>query len=982
MTSRRIDQLLLGFGFLIVVVSSYQLFFKTTQGEQGLTLGTLASTFSVVKTKNPLSLDWRDAISGHEVGQNQLIYTDQDARAEIKFSIGGQLEIGENSLVRLQLVNDQNSLNLTKGMIRAKIEEDKPLKIQMNGENFIVSSSGADVQINLVGEKGEIGVLSGKVNVEAKGLKEELDTKTSLAIDGKKTLKKNIYFKDLSPNKNKILYTGQSSLLTPFLWSPKETAKILLTQRSRSDETTIFEGESGLTTELLPGSYSYQVENDQGTSLVEHFQIVEEVSPEIIRPLSGSQIEILDKNSFLHLQWKDEGRHVYLLEWNDGVDHSEQISGSGKLIPITQSGTLKWRLKISSSDRPLAKWSLWQEVQVKVLSIPSVPSDLSPHEVEFQTYAAPQEKIEFRWKSEHVVEFEVIDPRGQTITKKIEGNSEIVNASIAGSYRWRVRALDNFLRQSDWSEWKTFVIEDLSHEVSTEGVQRIQLKKPDQTVTFNWESAEGAVSVFELSKDPTFETVVKRTELAQDQIKVSVPETGSYYWRSRQFLPNGTIHVSEPKRVIIEPVPAPNKPDKLPDLEVPIQESAVKTSLIKSILDFILANAYADELKGEAQISLPTKEDAKAFVVRIYRDIDLTDLVFEKEIMEKNFTWRDAVPGTYYWQYAVIDYWDRKSLFSDPAILKISGELIPAPEKPRLLSPIKKTKIDNTNLAFEWTSSKKNANYKLELASDRKFQDLISTHSSIDSKLSLNKLNLKPGLYFWKITAFDKKGRTVTSNTGRFVIKPPLEKKIFIDQIAGWNKIWKKRLSLSWNPSMDSYVFKDNEVEGNIDGNVLMGASMAGTYFHEHGIINAEILRQSGKVFEDQEYLFQRFLIDYIYSWNLHSNHKWGIGLALGQTSGQTYEINVGTVSSKAESGLNYGVILRNYLSFNETWEMQGKLQYLTGDISQIDLGADALYHLPNYFLLGGLAYSMRSYGSQSNEQSSIKLSLGIGREF
>lgn len=984
MTSRRIDQILLALGAMLILFSSYQLFLKSTKSEDGLALGTLTSTFSVVKTKRESALDWRDAVSGNDVTNNQLIYTDNRSGAEVKFTEGSTLDIGESSLIKLKSIDNESSLDLSRGLIRTKLSGDKPLKVQMNGEDFTVSGDGADIQINLADKKGEIGVLSGEVKVEGKNVTENLTSDTALSLDGREVKKKTIYYKGLRPKKGDVFYTVKATSEIRLSWTPVENAKVLIDQNLSLDNPLTYEGEGEVQVNLTPGLYYYRVEGEKGTSLVEQFRIVQETAPELIRPLSGSEIDVMDTNSRLQLMWKNPTNEKYRLDWTDpkGYGHSLEVSGGGALIPVLYSGIHRWRLKIENEKRPDAVWTEWQDIKVNRITLPTVPEKLAPHDIEFQTYEAPNEVINFKWDSPHTVDFELVDPKGETFTDKVELNQKEMTATIAGSYRWRVRAIDNYQRTSDWSEWKTFVIEDLSTETSTEGIQRIQLKKPDQSVTFDWKNADGAVTVFELAKDPDFKTIVKKTETAKESIQVSVPEVGAYYWRSRQFLPNGTINVSEPKRVIIEPIPAPMKPEKLPDTVVPIQDLPKQTSILQKLFNLLISSAHADELRGEAYITLPAKEEAKAYVVRIYRDENLSDLAFETKISEKEFNWRHATPGTYYWQYAVIDYWDRQSLFSDPAVLTIKGELVALPVKPRLLSPIRAKKLSNKKLILEWRENPENVRYQVDVSSERSFDKTIKSENSKNTRLDLRKLKLEPGLYFWRVTAFDKKERSVKSNIGRFEILPPLEKRTIIDTPQTWTKKWKKRAAILWTPSMDTYSFKSNGEEGEISGTAMMGIGLTGTWFFEKGILSGEIIRQSGEVFEGESYLYQRLLLDYVYSWNLNPNHKVGVGIVVGQTSGVSYGINNSEVSGKSESSLSYGVMARDFYSINQTWELQGKLSYLTGDISQIDLGGDALYHMKSFYLSGGVNYSMRSYSTNSGEQSSLRIQLGVGREF
>lgn len=967
----------MGLGALLILISSYQLFFSGSDNSKGLKLGTLSSTLSVVKTKNALALDWRDAASGNELTENQLIYTDNESSAEVIFNEGSSLEIGENSLVKLRSAGAEQGMDLSKGFIRAKLEGGKPLKVQMNGEDYLVSGKNADIQINIQNEKGEIGVITGEVKIEGAGVSENLNSQSALEISGDVLTRKSIYFKTVAPGKSEIKYVLNSPAATVFSWEPAEAAKVIVSRKPSLENAQTFEGDSGLSASLIPGLYYYRIESEKGSSLVSTFRIIQEKAPKILRPLNGDIVSVLEEaEPKILLQWKSDERLNYQVEWND---KTETVSGSSLLVNINPNAPFRWRVKIQDEKRPEAVWSEWQEVKITLIPKPMMPTDLIPHDVEYQTYEKPNEKVELNWKADSKTELEIKDPQNNVTSQTVEANSFEYIATLGGAYSWRVRGIDSHLRTSEWTEWKTFSLEDLSGQKSAEGVQRIQLKKPDQSVTFNWDAASGTTSVFELSKDPDFKKIVKKIEVSKDSTQVNVPEVGSYYWRSRQFLPDGTFNVSEPKKVIIEPVPAPTKPEKLPDWEVPLEDMPEKTTMLESIFNFFISSAHADEMKGIVRIDLPVKEDAKGYIVRIYKD---KDLVFEEQLPTKHFEWLNATPGVYHWQYAVIDYWDRKSLFSDLSQLTVKGDLAPAPEKPKLISPIRAVEIDQKDLVLKWTESPENTNYLVEISDTDDFKKIISSKESKIPELSFAELVLEPKLHYWRVHAFNKKKKSILSNTGRFTILPPLEKTVIADGAPVYLKAWNSRGFIAWAPSMDGYKFSSNGESGDIDGTTKMSALISGTMFKDNYAFNGELLRQTGEVFEGESYLFQRLLLDGIKTWK-NSHHRYGVGLALGQSSGQAYEIDAAqAVTAKSVSGLNYGPVFRNYYSFNELWEMQGRVQYLLGEITQLELGADAIRKYKSYLLIGGLGYSSRDYELSSGKQTSMKLTLGFGKEF
>ena len=974
-------------GLALLLVSSYQLFLPKEYKNQSESLGTLSSAYAVVKTKNPLTLDWRDAFVGNDIAENQLIYTDHEASAEISFVEGAQLYIGENSLIKITSRSNLASVNLEKGMVKAKLRSSEPLLLEMNGKEFQFTGENAEIQINLKDHKGEVGVLSGEVRVESEGVDEKINRQIALEIERNEVKSKVIYFQTSLPEGNQLIFTASPKALVNFAWEPNEEAQIFLSNSPLMDNSRKLQGASQ---ELSPGNYYWRVESEMGASLIQNFKIRQEVAPKVLRPKHQDNINLLrginEMSSPLILQWEGEPGSHYQLEWGRDSLETGTVSGSRHTIEISDSGLLRWRVRLLQKERPLAQWSEWQEVNINILPPPEVPRELSPDGFEYQTYKSSEERIDLSWTSPSPVELEILSPDGQSQIYSPLGEKFDLRIKKEGLYKWRLRSFDTYERKSDWTDWKQFELLDLSDDSIESGIQRIQLKKPDQLVNFNWERREGSVSVFELARDASFRDVITKREVESDTAKVVVPVVGTYYWRSRQYLPDGTFHSSEPIKVIIEPTPDPLRPEKLPDMEIPIEWKKIESKSSWNIIDFIIPPAHADEVLGVVNLTLPESEEVKAFHIRIYQDPELKNLVLDKELNSKNFEWVNVRPGIYYWQYAIIDYWDRQSPFSEPAILNVTAREIPKPPKPRLTSPIRAAKIEKHQMSFRWTSSDDSDLYILQISQAGSFKNIL-----LERKTKKNTLKLKPselkiadGLFYWRVKSQNSLGQETSSNTGRFIIEPPLERIIISDAPPVWTKQWRPRASFSWAPSLDTYSFEQDGVSGEIDGQALMGLEIKGTYFQYKWIYHAEVIRQTGKVFENLDYLFQRIIIDPTYTfYRTESNHFFSAGMALGLSSGQEYSIQEGVVKVNAVSGLSYGPILRSFHPLNKDWELQTKGIYLLGAITQIEIEGQAIRQWKHdYFLTSAISHIQREYEVNEGAQTSLKISFGIGKEF
>lgn len=985
MTSRKIDNILLSLGVALIIISSYQLFLsRLLQGnEVGLSLGTLESTEAVVKIKSSLALDWRDAYRGTDVSEQQLIYTDDDSSAEIKFTQGHKVLISENSLIRIATIG--KGLNVERGLIRAKIQGDQPLIIEMNGEELKLTGENADVQISLQGEVGEIGVLNGEISVEKEGQVEQIDKTSSLKVDTNSLKKQNVSVNLIEPKASEIFYTLEENYPATFKWDPATSAEMLLADNPSFKRSKVYRGEGSIQTEVKPGSYYWKVEEANGTSLIGSFTVIREVAPQVLRPINGEKITRArgpQMSPELFLQWKGNVGQDYVVEYKEQDIKSQIVKGSGLMVPLSMSGIFQWRVKISDEKRTLAAWSEWQNVEVNIVDMPDMPVDLAPEELELQSYSKEELDVELSWNSAKPVELEILAPKNEKLLKNPEESRFVLKVKEPGLYRWRVRARDEFERFSEWSAYKSFTLEDLSHEV-TDGFSRIQLKKPDQEVTFNWKAESGSNTVFELSEGKDFSEVIVKKEVTGEEVKVVIPKTGNFYWRSRQYHPDGTFNVSEPKKVIIEPAPAPTKPEKLPDVEVPLEWQETTTKV--KWWNFIISEAHADEFKGVARIQLPTNEDAKRYVVKIYADPEGSELLLEQTVDSGVLLWENAKPGRYYWQYALVDFWGRQSPFSDLSTLNVTGTEPILPEKPKLHYPIRAAEVENKDLKIQWSESDKNKKYKLEVSPKEDFSQVLIQKETNDSKIEIEEPKLKAGLYYWRVSATNDSKKQAVSNTGRFTIKeePPLEKIVIADQKPrAWVKQFPKRASLAWAPSSDSYEFTGTEKKGKIDGTTMNALEARFLHFGSNYIFMADVLRQSGEVFEGEKYLFQRIQIHGTWKKQVN-NHLWGPGISIGNASGYSYAINDDdTISAASVSGLIYGPHLQGFYAINQLWELQGKVSYMLGAIPHMELAGEANRKMKNFYLVLGLGFSNREYSDNEGTQSSMKLALGIGKEF
>lgn len=968
MTSRRIDQWLSLVGALLVFLSAYQLFFSRGGSYSGSPLGHVTSLEKVVKVKRPRALDWVDAFEKDLVTENQMIYTDELSRAEVRFLGGQSLVIGENSLVKLRSRGGENELAVDKGSVRARLDGGEPLVVKLNGKDYELRGERAQIEINLRGDSGEIGVLEGKVALEREGAVTELDTKTALVVSGSEYSTKKLTFIPRVPVNETILFVEPAPLHTvEFHWEGGEAELLISTDPEFSDPIRM-RVNSKARASLKAQRYFWKLESKGGQSLTQSFRIREEISPEILRPRDGEVVDVFESSSGeknILLEWSESDARNFLLETN-GV--TREVSGQSSSVKADDL-SFNWRVKVNEPGRKFSRWSEIQNVRLRIHEFPKVPQNLYPDDVEYQVFSSKPDPVELSWASKFPVELEIRTPEGTLTPEMGEESRYLFDARKAGKYSWRVRGGDAFGRVSSWSEWKNFSLADLSGESHGPGVQRIQLSRPDQEVTFGWES--GGKNVFELARDRSFQDIIMTKEVSGKETKLAVPKTGTYFWRSREYRSDGTLHVTEPRKVIIEPVPAPRKPEALPPMEVPFEVSSPATSWT----DLFLSRAMANDF-GVARITLPVRENVSAYVLRIYRKGE-REPILEEKFSGKEYLWKSALPGEYDFSYAVVDFFGRQSPFSDRSRLVVKDS--ESPGRPLLIAPIRLERVDTLPVNLRWTKAERARNYRVSLSRDENLREKMLEKETKENEFGISSLE-ESGNYFWQVVAVDREGRETPSSVGRFVFEAPYVKPGADSEAPEPERKDRDRAWVAWAPSMDTYKFSDGGQDGKISGNVIAGLEARGSFFRGKWNYTGELLRQSGKVYKKEEYAFTKITAsgDYLLR---KGKHTFSVGPLLGFSMGQSYGIKSSAVTASGTSGPVYGGVLRSWSEVSENWSAEGKASYLMGPMTELEVSGMALRRFRENFLVMGLGITGRSYSEGDGEQSSIRLSLGFGRE-
>lgn len=162
-----------------------------------------------------------------------------------------------------------------------------------------------------------------------------------------------------------------------------------------------------------------------------------------------------------------------------------------------------------------------------------------------------------------------------------------------------------------------------------------------------------------------------------------------------------------------------------------------------------LVDNYQTQDRQTVQFALNSLPDAAAYRAQISTDVLAQNIVAEGLAKERRFKFDKLDDGDYFVRLTAID---ANGLEGIPSIKPFKLKANPAPPFP--LQP--KFKLRAETLAFKWTQTKDAKYYRLQVATDEQFaQVVLDQDRIIDVEFSTAKLAL--GNYFWRVATIAEK---------------------------------------------------------------------------------------------------------------------------------------------------------------------------------------------------------------------------------
>lgn len=783
MRLKQYDDLIIAIMCLTAIGSLYMLYgarFFSQNKSNEIKIASIVEQIKTVKRKKDFYQSWVDVNPGDSLSPNDEIYTHEQSSAKINFVNGPQISLYENSLLRIKTISKDNSLTLDRGNLTAKLTEKSPkLDLMMNGKKYSFESKNANIQIEQGSTENRFMLLDGKAKLNIGEKSENLES-NQILVQNKKTgdLKiKQLTFIPKLPLNNFTSYFNQQKLIN-FTWNYTQQAvplKIVISKTSTFSEIFATEEiDQNLYTAKFdsPGTYYWKlITQDNIEGPIRSFTLKKEVTP--IIDASKNVVYIgpkkLDK---VALSWSASDAKIYLLKIESPNKNNLNLNLAKNYYELKNLEVGKYQIavKVNEKLRPDALWS--ENISLDVLEEKEIIiKNTSAEFVEKVSYNKSPLSHFLSWDGPTSDINYTVTLSKNNISKKYETENTNYNLNLLepGEYLWEVTGLTPSGISTNTIKGKIILKMPLKiSQTPAEGAV-IELEKPDQLVSFKWDKvSENSNYQFELSSDSNFQKIIYDKSLETNIISTALAKTGRYFWRVK--IKNGDSYdYSNPVSVEIKPTPPLEIPDINPSIKIKIKYLDKKSSM-HNIFNFFINSAEADEPATIAEWDLPVNSRAKTYIVEIYKDKTLSQLITRIESNIPHITWKNPTAGEFYWRVSYEDFWGRRTEFSKISALKteLDQEIIKAEQIKKeelfaaipieLISPKNKENILNEeeNIAtFSWNPIEKVKIYQLTIAKDSDFQMPLVKTKTNTTKLEINCKNFEnsPGEYYWKITS-------------------------------------------------------------------------------------------------------------------------------------------------------------------------------------------------------------------------------------
>ncbi|WP_417335453.1 FecR domain-containing protein [Halobacteriovorax marinus] len=986
MNYKKLDYFLIPFTFICFLISSYYLVADqlTLTNEIRESIAKITQTTNTVRTKRGTSLFWKNAHMGEDLDQSDQIYTHQGSTAKIALSDGAKINISQSTLLSLSQFSKTNKISVEKGFIIAELgDSKKEISIKLGDKTLRLQSNKAKVQITTENNQSSLSILDGSVSIshdnkETTGRKGQILKQKGKNIEVENTIAQ-IDF----PTSGARVFIGDKNKKVAFKWSGTKSPIIQIAKDYNFKRIIQRKSltKNNIELPLMTGQYYWRIVEGNKTSLTHRLEVLPEVSTTLTSAFDKEEIEFLNKESSLLLTWVDQYFNDFEIEING---KREIVSGKNFFNFIySREGIYNWKVRPLNS--PASKWSKEGIFIVKNPPLPP-PVNLITPENDHEIIVFPNSKAEFRWSGRNSDRYLLEISKDQNFKDIVFSNTLTTNSILfrmkkSGKYFWRVKLIDPLNRETEYSKFNIVHINLYDTSSIPRDGTKLVINRPSKKVQFKWEDLrtrdQRVVSYqFELSKDSNFKSIEKSASVRTNSIEVSVPQIGTYYWRTKVEIPGKEAYYGSPQRVTISPTPPPVRPILDDEVEIELKINSIFKSIkniFTKIIDLIIPSVSANEETTQATIRWKKVVDTKKYYLEIYKDPELKEIVIKEEVSENSFKLNNFEEGIYYWRISTLDHWNRKSEFSN-----ISKLILKLPEEVKKIENVKLNLPSNNStyrgekrrIRFRWSKSSQAVKYQLIVSKDINFE---TTYLMRTATKNLYNISLSKGKYFWKVTSFNKYNRSIESKVSSFQIAPKKDSPTLAQAKEAKNILifkdttsFKERdnLYFRYDFTLSSAKQEHQSYTVNAKDPIFTSIEIGNFSQMNWGDFNSQLRRFSGKVFEDQSYGV--LSIQSTYQYALTKSLLLNAGLGFSKFS--SYQRDVNTIVSVDQTSILLPISIQYNSVFLEN-RNRLRFEYTIGKLSSMKLiNTFDFNYKKNKFFSVGLGYERYSASVESSD--------------
>ncbi len=531
---------------------------------------------------------WDTARLAEPLFLNDFVFTDENASAKLAFLDESTVELGENTLVEVQQVEQNSILNVIKGSLRAKTGPGKAeILIRVGGRKEIIRSTGG-AAFELTVQKGKpdvLKVLAGKAEIGASRIAVVANQAAMMAEDAPATVQA-LAVSLASPPHGATLKDPSTSGVE-LVWIGNERQFHVEVARDQSFQNIVKDlsatGNSIMTGALPAGTYFWKV----GDSEHRKFTIDVARGPSLYLPADGQTVSDLSPS----LGWEAlRDARSYEVEVANDREFNQLVWSGKSVTPQQRAGAMKdgsyyWRVKAAGAPlwSSVARFDVKAEVVAPVpppspkgkLNAPVLPKhydiELPQNEkrgtpwhwlktlVEATAYAAEAAKV-LSWgivegARGYVVEI-AADPTfaQKLVTERVTTPEWQIHDLNAGTYYLRVAGIDEAGEAGAFSEASQVVVtkasvaaepgpalaappKPLAAPVLLAPVdgEKVTLTGLLPVVSFAWKGVSGAAAyAFQVAADDDFKDVVFEKKTRGLDVGAEL-KPHVYFWRMRSL---------------------------------------------------------------------------------------------------------------------------------------------------------------------------------------------------------------------------------------------------------------------------------------------------------------------------------------------------------------------------------------------------------------------------------------------------------------